>query len=49
MEEKYNNFLKRTATIIIGVFLSFLTIFWKGFPFFYNYYNNSFVGVEGII
>jgi len=34
MEEKYNNFLKRTATIIIGVFLSFLTIFWKGFPFF---------------
>ena len=34
MEEKYNNFLKRTATIIIAVFLSFLTIFWKGFPFF---------------
>ncbi|PKP57078.1 hypothetical protein CVT91_11490 [Candidatus Atribacteria bacterium HGW-Atribacteria-1] len=34
MEEKYNNFLKRTATIIIGVFLAFLTIFWKGFPFF---------------
>src|SRR4030042_2140493 len=34
MEEKYNNFLKRTATIIIGIFLSFLTIFWKGFPFF---------------
>ena len=34
MEEKYNNFLKRTATTIIGVFLAFLTIFWKGFPFF---------------
>ncbi|MBE3126814.1 MAG: phosphatidate cytidylyltransferase [Candidatus Atribacteria bacterium] len=34
MEEKYNNILKRTATIIIAVFLAFLTIFWKGFPFF---------------
>jgi len=34
MEEKYNNFLKRTATIIIGVPLVFLTIFWKEFPFF---------------
>jgi len=34
MEEKYNNFLKRTATTIIGVSLAFLTIFWKGFPFF---------------
>ncbi|MEA2087460.1 MAG: phosphatidate cytidylyltransferase [Candidatus Caldatribacteriota bacterium] len=34
MEEKYNNFLKRTATTIIGVLLAFLTIFWEGFPFF---------------
>lgn len=34
MEGKYNNFLTRTATIIIGVFLAFLTIFWKDFPFF---------------
>jgi phosphatidate cytidylyltransferase len=34
MEEKYNNFIKRTATTIIGVFLAFLTIFWEGFPFF---------------
>ena len=34
MEEKYNNFLKRTVTTIIGVSLAFLTIFWKGFPFF---------------
>jgi len=34
MGEKYNNFLKRTATTIIGVFLAFLTIFWEGFPFF---------------
>jgi len=34
MEEKYNNFLKRTATTIIGVFLAFLTVFWEGFPFF---------------
>jgi len=34
MEGKSNNFLKRTIIIIIGVFLSFLTIFWKGFPFF---------------
>ncbi len=34
MEEKYNNLLKRTATIIIVVPLVFLTIFWKGFPFF---------------
>jgi phosphatidate cytidylyltransferase len=34
MEEKYNNFLKRTITTIIGVFLAFLTIFWIGFPFF---------------
>jgi len=49
MGEKYNNFLKRTATTIIGVFLAFLTIFWEGFPFFYHYYDNSFVRVEGII
>ena len=34
MEEKYNNFIKRTATTIIGVFLAFLIIFWEGFPFF---------------
>ena len=34
MEEKYNNFLKRTAIIIIGILLAFLTIFWEGFPFF---------------
>jgi len=34
MEEKYNNLLKRTATIIVGILLAFLTIFWKGFPFF---------------
>lgn len=34
MEEKYNNFIKRTITTIIGVFLAFLTIFWEGFPFF---------------
>ncbi|MEA3453588.1 MAG: phosphatidate cytidylyltransferase [Candidatus Caldatribacteriota bacterium] len=34
MEEKYNNFIKRTATTIIGVLLAFLTIFWEGFPFF---------------
>jgi phosphatidate cytidylyltransferase len=34
MEEKYYNFLKRTATIIIGVPLVFLTIFWKEFPFY---------------
>lgn len=34
MEEKYNNLLKRTMTIIIGVPLVILTIFWKGFPFF---------------
>ncbi|GAH85369.1 unnamed protein product, partial [marine sediment metagenome] len=34
MEEKFNNFLKRTVTVIIGVFLAFFTIFWKGFPFF---------------
>lgn len=34
MEEKYNNFLKRTATIIIVVPLVFLTILWKKFPFF---------------
>ena len=34
MEEKYNSFLKRTVTVIMGVFLAFLTIFWKGFPFF---------------
>lgn len=34
MEEKYNNFLKRIATIIIVVPLLFLTIFWKEFPFF---------------
>jgi len=33
MEEKYNNFLKRTVTIILGVLLAFLTIFWKEFPF----------------
>jgi phosphatidate cytidylyltransferase len=34
MEEKYNNFLKRVVTTIIGISLAFLTIFWKGFPFF---------------
>ncbi|GAJ04444.1 unnamed protein product, partial [marine sediment metagenome] len=34
MEEKYNNFLKRTITTIIGVSLSFLIIFWEGFPFY---------------
>jgi phosphatidate cytidylyltransferase len=34
MEEKFNNFLKRTAIVIIGVPLVFLTIFWKEFPFF---------------
>ena len=34
MEEKYNNFLKRTVTTIIGVSLAFVTIFWIGFPFF---------------
>ncbi len=34
MEEKYNNFIKRTTTTIIGFFLAFLTIFWEGFPFF---------------
>ena len=34
MEKKYNNFLKRTATTIIGFFLAFFTIFWEGFPFF---------------
>lgn len=34
MEEKYNNLLKRTMTIIIVVPLVFLTIFWKEFPFF---------------
>jgi len=34
MEEKHNNFLKRTATTIIGVFLAFFTIFWEEFPFF---------------
>jgi len=34
MEKKYNNFLKRTATTIIGVFLAFFIIFWEEFPFF---------------
>jgi len=34
MEKKYNNFLKRTATTIIGFFLAFFTIFWEEFPFF---------------
>jgi len=34
MVEKYNNFIKRTTTTIIGIFLAFLTIFWEGFPFF---------------
>lgn len=34
MEEKHNNFLKRTMTIIIGVPLVFLAILWKEFPFF---------------
>jgi len=34
MEEKYLNFLQRTVTTILGVSLAFLTIFWKGFPFF---------------
>ncbi|MBA7497866.1 hypothetical protein ES704_00599 [subsurface metagenome] len=34
MEEKCNNFLKRTLTTIIGVSLAFVTIFWIGFPFF---------------
>jgi phosphatidate cytidylyltransferase len=34
MEEKYNNFIKRTVTTIIGIFLAFLLIFWEGFPFF---------------
>ena len=34
MEEKYNNFIKRTVTTIIGIFLVFLLIFWEGFPFF---------------
>jgi len=34
MEEKHNNFLKRTVTTIIGITLAFLTIFWKEFPFF---------------
>lgn len=34
MEEKYNNFLKRTVTIIIAVPLVFSTILWKEFPFF---------------
>lgn len=34
MEEKYSNFLKRTATTIIVVPLLFLIIFWNEFPFF---------------
>jgi len=34
MEEKFSNFLKRTATSIIGVPLLFLIIFWNEFPFF---------------
>ncbi|HER23894.1 MAG TPA: phosphatidate cytidylyltransferase [Candidatus Atribacteria bacterium] len=34
MEEKHNNFVKRTVTIIIGIFIAFLTIFWERFPFF---------------
>jgi phosphatidate cytidylyltransferase len=34
MEEKYSNFIKRTATTIIGFFLAFLAIFLEGFPFF---------------
>ncbi len=34
MEEKYSNFIKRTATTIIGFFLAFLAIFREGFPFF---------------
>ena len=34
MEEKYNNFLVRTITTIMGVSLAFLIIFWEGFPFY---------------
>ena len=34
MEEKYSNFLKRTATTIVVVPLIFLIIFWGEFPFF---------------
>ncbi|KUK56392.1 MAG: Phosphatidate cytidylyltransferase [Atribacteria bacterium 34_128] len=46
MEEKYNNFSKRTATTIIGVFLAFLTIFWEEFPFFIVVIIIAFLGLK---
>lgn len=46
MEEKYNNFLKRTVTIIIGVFLAFFTVFWEAFPFFIMIILISLLGLK---